>query len=90
MWRITNFMKVVEANREEQIEVLEFVWNHQIIPLLEEYFYSQCDKLAGILTPFLPEKEIDAEVESSAYCSTRRAYGEGLIYAISKLSMTNS
>jgi len=83
------FMKVGDVEGVDQIEVLEFVWNHQIIPLLEEYFYSQRDKLAEMLAPFLPEKEVDAEFESSAYGSIGRAYGEDLVYALSKLAMDN-
>jgi hypothetical protein len=38
-------------------DALEFAWNHQILPLLQEYFYSQPERLAEILEPYLKGQE---------------------------------
>lgn len=46
------FLKVADTEPKQRLSVLEFVWNHQILPLLEEYFYSYPDQLAEILSPF--------------------------------------
>lgn len=43
--------------RVNSIESLEFAWNGQILPLLKEYFYSQPDRLAEVLEPYLKGQE---------------------------------
>jgi hypothetical protein len=45
-------LDVAKADGEDRLETLEFVWNDHIVPLLEEYFYTQREKLAQLLTPF--------------------------------------
>jgi len=49
------FLKVGESDGEDQINALEFVWNHQVLPLLKEYFYSQPERLLEILAPMYPD-----------------------------------
>ena len=46
------FLRVKEAPEAERMSVLEFVWNQQIIPLLQEYYYSRPDELQNLLKPF--------------------------------------
>ena len=46
------FLKVAREKQEDKLAVLNFVWNHQIFPLLKEYFYSQHEKLIEFLSPF--------------------------------------
>ncbi|MHA1280064.1 MAG: AAA family ATPase [Candidatus Helarchaeota archaeon] len=49
------FLRVAKAENMDKLPVLTFVWNHQIFPLLKEYFYSQHDKLIEFLSPFTEE-----------------------------------
>lgn len=49
------FLKVANANPEDRLPLLNFIWNYQIFPLLLEYFYSQNDKLLSFLNPFIDE-----------------------------------
>ena len=67
--------------------MLEFVWNNQIIPLLEEYFYTQREKLAQLLAPFLADEEAGGEDGSSddAASVLGRKTGERLIFALHEL-----
>lgn len=43
------FMKLSEADQKFQLDALEHVWNHQILPLLDEYFYSKRGELNELL-----------------------------------------
>lgn len=56
-------LTVAGADVEERLQVLEFVWNSQILPLLEEYFYTQREKLAQLLAPFREDEEFGDETE---------------------------
>jgi len=42
-------LKVADKQPEKRSAYLEFVWNRQIMPLLQEYFYSQPEKLHEVL-----------------------------------------
>lgn len=46
---------------ESQLDALEHVWNTQILPLLEEYFYSRPDTLRDILKEFILEENDSGE-----------------------------
>ncbi|AEF96931.1 McrB family protein [Methanotorris igneus] len=61
----------------ETLEDLEFVWYHEIIPLLEEYFYGDVDGLKEILKDFIEEKENSYEI--------KRLTGEEFKNAINKI-----
>jgi 5-methylcytosine-specific restriction enzyme B len=79
------FMKIASADEDERIEQLEFVWNYQIMPLLEEYFYSQPDKLRQILSPFVTS--IEAGNDSvDGFIPVGRAQGEDLIDSLGRLA----
>jgi 5-methylcytosine-specific restriction protein B len=80
------FLRILNASAEERIAVLEFVWNNQIIPLLEEYFYSQRDKLSEVLDPFLTDVEREAEPGTLPSTQIGKVYGEDLIFALSRLA----
>lgn len=49
------FLQVAALPEGERLSAFEYVWNYQIIPLLEEYFYSHPDQLREILPEFVDE-----------------------------------
>jgi MoxR-like ATPase len=82
------FLTVADADEGERVDVLEFVWNNQILPLLEEYFYSQRDKLAELLTPFYTDVESEGEPDhiDGMDFEIGRQTGDDLIAALAKLA----
>jgi DNA polymerase III delta prime subunit len=78
------FMTVGEAETEDRLDTLDFAWNHQIMPLLEEYFYSQREKLVEILADFTTEVEKETEGQEVENLPIGQIYGENLVYALSK------
>jgi 5-methylcytosine-specific restriction protein B len=82
------FLTVAQANEEMQVEALEFVWHNQLVPLLQEYFYSQRDKLAEILAPFRTDVEAGVEVtqESDLDFELDRLPVEDLMIALARLA----
>jgi 5-methylcytosine-specific restriction protein B len=82
------FLRVGQAEAEDRVEMMQFVWNYQIIPLLEEYFYSQRDKLNDILAPLRMDEEGDSEIDQDdeTVLEIGRLVGEDLIVALVKLS----
>jgi len=63
--------------RVNTVEVLEFVWNNQVLPLLREYFYSQPERLTDVLELYLKEQEDEGDL---------RREGSDLIVALSELA----
>ncbi|ENN96677.1 ATPase [Methanocaldococcus villosus KIN24-T80] len=61
----------------KDLEDLEFVWYHEIIPLLEEYFYGDVDGLKEVLKDFIEKKENSYEI--------KRLTGEEFKNAINKI-----
>jgi biotin operon repressor/DNA polymerase III delta prime subunit len=82
------FLKVAQAGEAERVDVLEFVWNNQVMPLLEEYFYSQWDKLAELLAPFRTDVEpgIEAVEDEGIDFELGRQTGDDLMVALAKLA----
>lgn len=78
------FMQIIKGDTEKQLDRLEFAWNHQIMPLLEEYFYSQRGKLADVLADFTTPVEIEAEGQEVQNLPVGHLYGTDLVYALSK------
>ena len=80
-------LNIVKADDEERVATLEFVWNNQIVPLLEEYFYTQREKLAQLLAPFRADEESDGEADSSddAEFGLGREAGDKLMFALHEL-----
>jgi 5-methylcytosine-specific restriction endonuclease McrBC GTP-binding regulatory subunit McrB len=71
-------MPISNAEPEKKLPTLSFVWNHQILPLLEEYFYSQHEKLISFLSPFLEEDQEDT-------LSNMLREGDDLLFALSAI-----
>lgn len=44
------------------IEDLRFAWFHRIIPLLQEYFYNDGEKLKAVLGEFVQKKDWDQAI----------------------------
>lgn len=82
------FLKVAETSEAKRVEMLEFVWNSQVIPLLKEYFYSQRDKLAELLAPFRTDVESGIEVvqEEGLDFEIGRQAEDDLVIALAKLA----
>jgi 5-methylcytosine-specific restriction protein B len=78
------FLQIDNEDPEKRLERLDFTWNHQILPLLEEYFYSQRDKLAEILADFTTSVEIEAEGQEAQNLPVGHLFGPDLVYALSK------
>lgn len=76
-------LRVLAADTDDRLSVLELVWNHQILPLLLEYFYHRPEQLAEILGPFLD----DAQGVSigSEWIAPARLAGEDLVVALSRM-----
>jgi Cdc6-like AAA superfamily ATPase len=75
-------LQVAGYSQNARIRALEFAWNYQIIPLLEEYFYSQPDQLIEIVKPFI-DTEIDLDVNRSMRLI--RLEGDELLSALVEL-----
>lgn len=82
------FLKIAETSETERVEMLEFVWNSQVIPLLKEYFYSQRDKLTELLAPFCTDVDSGIEVvqEEGLDFEIGRQSGDDLVIALAKLA----
>jgi len=74
------FLRVARAAPADRLAVLELVWNTQVLPLLEEYFYTRRERLAEILTSFT-----DDNLEASGRREVARLTGEDLVVALSRV-----
>ncbi len=84
------FLQVAQADEGKRVDVLEFVWNHQVVPLLEEYFYSQRDRLAELLAPFQTDVEPGVETpQGEIDFEPRPPTVDDLIAALAKLAEKN-
>jgi 5-methylcytosine-specific restriction protein B len=57
-------LQVANLSEEARLPALTYTWNYQILPLLEEYFYSQPDRLHEILPDFF-EADDESEIRTS-------------------------
>lgn len=80
------FLTVARASEEQRVDVLEFVWNNQITPLLEEYFYSQRDKLAELLAPLYPDPAVESDYGDGREIELERLMGDDLLVALARLA----
>ena len=80
-------LNVAKVDGEERVAMLEFVWNSQIVPLVEEYFYTQRENLAQLLAPFRADEESDGEADSSDNTEFElgRQTGDRLMFALHEL-----
>lgn len=51
------FLQVAALPEGNRLSAFEYVWNYQILPLLEEYFYSRPDQLREVLPNFVEDDE---------------------------------
>lgn len=78
------FLKVKDAQTpEEKLSKLEFIWNHQVLPLLNEYFYNRPDQLSELLQSFMTTEEGEEEVTRGVVGAFGQASGEDLIAGLS-------
>jgi 5-methylcytosine-specific restriction protein B len=75
------FLRVANKPEDERLDELEYVWNNQILPLLEEYYYGRRDILAGILSGSRASNENDPYVDFD------RLQGENLLRALYELQL---
>jgi 5-methylcytosine-specific restriction protein B len=82
------FLEVASKTGREQADLLEFVWNHRVLPLLEEYYYGQPDKLVELLEPFRSDVEAAEEQVALEEMDVElvRATGEDLLVALATLA----
>ena len=71
------FMPLAGVKAEERLERLEFIWNQQVLPLLEEYFAVRPEWLEEVLPSFFEEGEMAAPT---------RLAGEDLVVALNRIS----
>ena len=64
---------------------LEFVWNNQIVPLLEEYFYANREQLARLLAPFRADDESEADAVDDVEPELGRETGDEMMRALTEL-----
>ena len=78
----------VNLSEEERAELLEFAWTNQILPLLEEYFYGQRDKLVELLAPFRSEvgTEAKAQQKEEDEFDIGRLESDDLLAALARLA----
>lgn len=73
------FLRVAQASPANRLAVLDLVWNTQVLPLLEEYFFAQPEVLLEILAPFVDD--------AAAYSpeSFQHLRGDDLVVALSRV-----
>ncbi|MCJ7676264.1 MAG: AAA family ATPase [Anaerolineales bacterium] len=82
------FLGVARAPEVERLGLLEFVWNQQVLPLLEEYFHGRRDQLFEVLPSFMEHDASGASAEEAveAEADIQRLTGDDLIFALAKLT----
>ena len=81
-------LKIARAEEGQRLDLLEFVWNNQLLPLLEEYFYSRRDRLAEMLAAFRTDLEEGEKTQFGETTNSElgRLSGEDLVFAPSRLA----
>jgi MoxR-like ATPase len=82
------FLEVLHRAKEERTDVLDFVWNNRIMPLLEEYFYGQGDRLVELLAPFLTDMEAGIQETDTEGMDVEigRLQGDDLMMALARVA----
>ncbi len=82
------FLEVLSKAKEERPDGLDFVWNNRVMPLLEEYFYGQRDRLAEVLAPFLTDVEagLSGAMIEEMDLEIGRLRGDDLMAALARLA----
>jgi hypothetical protein len=81
-------LELSNRDRGERTDVLDFVWNNRVMPLLEEYFYGQRDRLIELLAPFLTDIEAGLQETETEKMDVviGRLQGDDLMVALAKLA----
>ena len=66
-------------SNKDKIQLLDDIWNFQIVPLLKEYFYGQSDLLRQVLPSFF---EIDEGTSPSTAANLLNLHEEDLLAAL--------
>jgi 5-methylcytosine-specific restriction protein B len=74
------------ATREEAVERLHFAWYHEIVPLLQEYYYDAPRKLHGILG----DDFVEVYHDGRAFSFREPLDGEEFVEAIRKIVGTSA
>jgi 5-methylcytosine-specific restriction protein B len=69
-------------NEAEKLQLLDDIWNYQVLPLLKEYFYGQADVLRQVLPAFFSQ---DDGVQPEAGNDPMVLHGDDLVAALNKL-----
>jgi 5-methylcytosine-specific restriction endonuclease McrBC GTP-binding regulatory subunit McrB len=82
------FLELSKRDKGGRADVLDFVWNNRVMPLLEEYFYGQRDKLVELLAPFLTDIESGLQETETEEMDVviGRLQGDDLMVALAKLA----
>lgn len=79
------FLSIGKQDPSDRLDELEYIWNQQVLPLLEEYFYSQREVLAELLVGFADTLD-EGETEDQQRVEFGRLTGEDLVYALNQLT----
>jgi hypothetical protein len=82
----------LDTAEKARADTLDFVWNNRIMPLLEEYFYGQRDRLVELLAPFLTDIEVGLQQTEPEETDLEigRLQGEDLMVALARLAKRGS
>ncbi len=82
------FLTVASEEKEKRPDALEFVWNQQIFPLLQEYFYSQPEELFEVLSPMYTHTGVtkgDLMLTETSY-EFEKLTGDDLLFGLASLA----
>lgn len=82
------FLTVASEDREKRPDALEFVWNQQVFPLLQEYFYSQPEELLEVLSSMYAQTGLTKEdlmLTETAY-EFEKLTGDDLLFGLASLA----
>ena len=82
------FLTVASEDRDKRPDALEFVWNQQVFPLLQEYFYSQPEELLEVLSSMYAQTGLTKEdlmLTETAY-EFEKLTGEDLLFGLASLA----
>jgi len=82
------FLKVVVAEKKDQVNALEYVWNQQVFPLLQEYFFNKPEILYEVLAPMYADSGISERdrITGEAMYTFDTLTGENLLFALASFA----
>lgn len=70
------------ADDADKLQLLDDIWNYQVMPLLKEYFYGQNDLLRQVLPTFFNQ---DEDVQAQSAGDPIVLHGDELVSALNRL-----